>query len=37
VWTTISSVAPRAGTSQTDGWGFGNYAALADYQAGVWV
>lgn len=37
VWTTISSVAPRAGTSQTDGWGFGNYAALADYQAGIWV
>jgi multiple sugar transport system permease protein len=37
VWTAISSVAPRAGTSQTDGWGLGNYAALADYQAGVWV
>jgi len=37
VWTTISSVAPRAGTSQVDGWGFGNYLALADYQAGIWV
>ena len=37
VWTAISSVAPRAGTSQVDGWGFGNYLALADYQAGIWV
>jgi multiple sugar transport system permease protein len=37
VWTTISSVAPRAGTSQVDGWGFGNYLALADYQAGIGV
>lgn len=37
VWTTVSSVAPRAGTSQVDGWGFGNYLALADYQAGIWV
>lgn len=37
VWTAISSFAPLAGTSQVDGWGFGNYAALADYQAGIWV
>jgi len=37
VWTAVSSVAPRAGTSQTEGWGFGNYLALVDYQAGVWV
>ncbi len=37
VWTTVSSVQPKAGTSQTDGWGFGNYAALANYQAGIWV
>ena len=37
VWTAVSSVAPRAGTSQVDGWGFGNYLALADYQAGIWV
>jgi multiple sugar transport system permease protein len=36
VWTGISSVAPLAGTSQVDGWGLGNYAALADYQAGIW-
>lgn len=28
---------PCGGTSQTDGWGFGNYIALGDYQAGIWV
>nr|WP_127097191.1 carbohydrate ABC transporter permease [Microbacterium lemovicicum] len=37
VWTAVSSFEPRAGTSQTDGWGFGNYASLANYQAGIWV
>ena len=37
VWTAVSSFEPRAGTSQTDGWGFGNYVALANYQAGIWV
>ncbi|WP_308797320.1 carbohydrate ABC transporter permease [Agromyces silvae] len=37
IWTAISSVSPLAGTNQTDGWGFGNYATLANYQAGVWV
>lgn len=37
IWTAVASVQGRAGTSQPDGWGFGNYAALADYQAGVWV
>lgn len=37
IWTAVSSVQPKAGTSQTDGWGFGNYVALADYQAGIWV
>ncbi len=37
VWTAVSSVAPKAGTSQVHGWGLGNYAALAHYQAGVWV
>ena len=36
VWTAVSSVSPRAGTSQTDGWGFGNYATLSTYQAGIW-
>ncbi|GAA1918112.1 carbohydrate ABC transporter permease [Microbacterium aoyamense] len=37
IWTAISSFEPRAGTSQVDGWGFGNYVALANYQAGIWV
>lgn len=37
IWTAVASFAPKAGTSQTDGWGLGNYAALANYQAGVWV
>ena len=36
VWTAVSSVSPRSGTSQTDGWGFGNYQSLAGYQAGIW-
>jgi multiple sugar transport system permease protein len=36
VWAGVSSVAPMAGTSQVDGWGLGNYAALANYQAGIW-
>ncbi|WP_285114119.1 carbohydrate ABC transporter permease [Leifsonia sp. fls2-241-R2A-40a] len=37
IWTAVSSFAPRAGTSQTQGWGLGNYASLANYQAGIWV
>ncbi|KQQ22972.1 ABC transporter permease [Rathayibacter sp. Leaf299] len=37
IWTAVSSVAPRAGTGQTEGWGLGNYATLVDYQAGIWV
>ncbi|GAA5031028.1 carbohydrate ABC transporter permease [Microbacterium fluvii] len=37
IWTAVSSVAPRPGTSQPEGWGLGNYAALANYQAGIWV
>lgn len=37
MWTAVSSVQGRAGTSQPEGWGFGNYIALANYQAGVWV
>jgi multiple sugar transport system permease protein len=36
VWTGVSSVSPMAGTSQVHGWGLGNYAALAHYQAGIW-
>ncbi len=37
IWTAISSVSPLAGTNQTEGWGLGNYATLANYQAGIWV
>ncbi|MEV7631826.1 carbohydrate ABC transporter permease [Microbacterium sp. NPDC089318] len=37
VWAVVSSFAPRAGTSQTVGWGLGNYATLAEFQAGIWV
>jgi len=37
IWTAISSVSPLPGTNQVDGWGFGNYATLANYQAGIWV
>ncbi|PZG00442.1 carbohydrate ABC transporter permease [Micromonospora deserti] len=36
LWTAVASVAPQAGTSQTDGWGIGNYETLANYQAGIW-
>ncbi|MGY2874381.1 multiple sugar transport system permease protein [Marmoricola sp. URHA0025 HA25] len=36
IWTAVASVAPQQGTSQHDGWGMGNYTALADYQAGIW-
>jgi multiple sugar transport system permease protein len=36
VWTAVASVSPHAGTSQVDGWGFGNYRALGEYQAGIW-
>jgi multiple sugar transport system permease protein len=36
VWTAVASVSPQAGTNQVDGWGWGNYATLARYQAGVW-
>lgn len=37
IWTAVDSVQGRAGTSQASGWGLGNYIALADYQAGIWV
>jgi multiple sugar transport system permease protein len=37
IWAVVSSFAPRAGTSQTNGWGLGNYATLAEFQAGIWV
>jgi multiple sugar transport system permease protein len=35
VWTAVSSVSPHPGTSQVDGWGFGNYASLSQFQAGI--
>jgi len=37
VWTAVSSFSPQAGSGQTDGWGFGNYVSLANFQAGIWV
>jgi multiple sugar transport system permease protein len=37
IWAGVSSFAPLAGTNQTDGWGFGNYITLANYQAGIWT
>ena len=37
VWTAVSSFSPQAGSAQTDGWGFGNYESLANFQAGIWV
>lgn len=37
VWTAIASVSPQAGTSQTEGFGLGNYVKLANFQAGIWV
>ncbi|MBU5421318.1 carbohydrate ABC transporter permease [Cellulomonas hominis] len=35
IWTSVSSVSPQPGSAQVDGFGFGNYATLASYQAGV--
>ena len=35
VWTLVSSFSPQPGTNQTQGWGFGNYATLQQYQDGI--
>jgi len=35
VWAVISSVSPAPGTSQTSGFGFGNYVALFGYGRGL--
>ncbi len=35
LWTVISSVSPQVGSAQANGFGLGNYATLASYQAGV--
>ncbi len=37
VWTAVSSFSPQAGSAQADGWGWGNYISLANFQAGIWV
>ncbi|GAA2243635.1 carbohydrate ABC transporter permease [Herbiconiux moechotypicola] len=37
VWTAITSFSPRPGTGQSEGWGIGNYTALAEFQAGLWT
>lgn len=36
LWTTVASVSPRAGTAQSEGFGWANYVTLANYQAGIW-
>ena len=33
----MSSVSPHPGTNQVNGWGFGNYITLGNYQAGIWI
>jgi multiple sugar transport system permease protein len=35
IWTAVSSVSPQPGSAQVDGYGFGNYVTLANYQAGI--
>ncbi|CED90160.1 carbohydrate ABC transporter permease [Actinomyces succiniciruminis] len=35
IWALIASVSPQAGTSQTVGYGFGNYVKLFTYGAGL--
>jgi len=35
VWAGYASVAPQGGTAQTGGFGFGNYAKLLNYDAGL--
>jgi multiple sugar transport system permease protein len=35
VWTAVASVAPAPATAQKDGYGFGNYQTLMDYDAGL--
>lgn len=35
IWAGVASVSPQGGTGQTDGWGFGNYVTLLNYQDGI--
>jgi multiple sugar transport system permease protein len=35
VWAVVASVSPHGATAQQDGYGFGNYQMLVDYDAGL--
>jgi multiple sugar transport system permease protein len=35
VWSAIASVSPQPATGQVDGYGFGNYVTLLEFQAGL--
>lgn len=35
IWSAVSSVSPQPGSAQVDGFGFGNYTTLMNYQAGL--
>ena len=35
VWTAVASVSPHGATAQQEGYGFGNYQMLVDYDAGL--
>jgi multiple sugar transport system permease protein len=35
LWTAVASVSPDPATAQQDGYGFGNYETLVDYDAGL--
>lgn len=37
VWSAYASVSPQAGSAQKDGFGFGNYETLVNYQDGIWT
>ncbi|UNX54456.1 carbohydrate ABC transporter permease [Georgenia sp. TF02-10] len=36
-WAVVNSVSPNPATSQADGYGLGNYAALVGYGEGLWT
>ena len=35
VWSAFASVSPQGGTAQSEGFGFGNYVKLMNYDAGL--
>jgi len=37
VWAAYASVSPQAGSAQKEGFGFGNYETLVNYQDGIWT